>query len=79
MFLDIGTRHDPRNFRELFENFLSIKTIVCFTTHHNALNSQIKEKSHWKRFKLGFGSLRYLAGFWQGDEALNYLERFKNF
>jgi hypothetical protein len=51
IFLDIWTRYDPRNFRELFENFLSIKSIGCFTTHSDDLNSQIKKMSYWKRFK----------------------------
>jgi hypothetical protein len=79
MFLDIVIRYDPRNFRELFENFLSIKTIGCFTTHSDDLNSQIKKKSYWKGFKLGFGSMCYLAGFWQGDEALDCLEKIQKF
>jgi hypothetical protein len=61
MFLDIGSRYDPKDFWELFENFLGIISIGCFTTHHNALNSQIKEKGYWKRFKLGFWVLEILS------------------
>jgi hypothetical protein len=65
--------------QRIFENFLSIISIGYFTTHQNALNSQIKEKSYWKRFKLGFRSLRYLARYWQGDEALDFLENIQKF
>jgi hypothetical protein len=73
IFLDIVARYSPKYFRELFEIFLIIKAIGCFTTHSDDLISQIKKKSYWKRFKLEFGSMRYLARFWQGVEGFGLL------